>query len=56
MIETGLFAISFSMFALLIEEMEDQFIHNFSDKRQSTVFLNSHRGPYIRNILTDELN
>jgi len=53
MIKTAIFAISFSMYTLFIEEMEEHFVRGFTDNRPSKVFSNSFSGPYIRNVLTD---
>jgi hypothetical protein len=56
LIEAIIFAISFSMYTLFVEELEHHFILAYSDNRESRVFSNTFVGPYIRNILTDELN
>jgi hypothetical protein len=56
LIKTSIFAISFAMYTLFIEEMEEHFVRAFSDNRPSKVFSNNFSGPYIRNILTDEVN
>ena len=40
LIEAAVYAISFSLFSLMIEEMEDHFVKSYSDNKESRVFSN----------------
>ena len=51
--ETGLFATSFAIFTLFIQQEEEKFKIEFEDNYQEKVFLKNFRGPYMRNPLTD---
>jgi hypothetical protein len=55
-VEAFLLAISFKVFLFYFMEAEEEFIDNYCDAVESKVFLSKFRGPYRRNILTDEVN
>jgi len=55
-IEAVIFAISYSIYESYLKSAERAYSDNFEDKVSSKVFLNKYRGPYIRNVLTDEIN
>lgn len=55
-LEAFLLAITFRVFLFYFMEAEEEFIKSYCDAVESKVFLSKFRGPYRRNILTDELN
>lgn len=54
--ETLLYAISYQIFLHFWEITEKEYINNYSDSVSSKIFLSNYRGPYKRNLLTDEVN
>jgi hypothetical protein len=38
------------------QSTEDEFIKNYCDTVESKTFLSKYRGPYTRNIISDEVN
>lgn len=50
------FSISYSIFMVEWQNREGQFIKNYCDSVESKIFLSKFRGPYKRNVLTDEVN
>ena len=55
-IKMMLFTITFQIYLNVWSAYEDNFVANFSDSRRSQIFLYNHRGPYYRNLLSDEVN
>lgn len=54
--ETFIYTVSYSAFMFYWQSAEDEFIKNYCDAIPSKMFLSKFRGPYVRNILTDEVN
>lgn len=46
-------AIGFRVYLTFWSIYEDEYVQKFSDEVQSKVFSSQHRGPYIRNMVTD---
>jgi hypothetical protein len=55
-ISSALFVIGFQVFFVFWREAEEEFVSGFSDARDSKIFLKEYRGPFVRNIITDEPN
>lgn len=55
-LQAFLLAISFRVFLFYFVQAEEEFIDNYCDAVESKVFLSKFRGPYRRNILTDQAN
>ena len=55
-IKSVLLAISFKVYLAFWKSFEEHYAQKFSDDKSSKVFRGEYRGPYVRNLLTDELN
>lgn len=51
-----MFSVSYSIFMVEWQNKEGQFIKNYCDSVESKIFLSKFRGPYKRNVITDEPN
>lgn len=55
-IKLVLMGIAFRVYITLWANYEDDYVDKFSDQISSKMFLSEYRGPYVRNLVSDELN